>query len=101
MMPGAPERMMKMGQHCQAELEPTTVRLTAERLIAASRCKHNYLDANKAGFRENWGDSQGSCFQSCHKIGYKSLACFAASCRDRARRRRGNPNPRARRSFSC
>ena len=44
----------------QVGFEPTTLRLTAERLIAASRCKHKYLHARKVNSRENWGDSGGS-----------------------------------------
>ena len=39
----------------QVGFEPTTLRLTAEQLIAASRCKHNYLDARKADCRGNRG----------------------------------------------
>jgi hypothetical protein len=37
-----------------------TLRLTAEQLVAASRCKHDYLDAWERGFRGNWGDSGGT-----------------------------------------
>ena len=44
----------------QVGLEPTTLRLTAERLVAASRCKNNYLHARKADYRVNWGDSGGT-----------------------------------------
>src|SRR6266853_6963552 len=40
--------------------EPTTLRLTAERLVAASRCKHNYLDARNTDYRVYWGDSGGT-----------------------------------------
>src|ERR1019366_5072973 len=43
----------------QVGFEPTTLRLTAERLIAASRCKHKYLHAQKADYRVNWGGIWG------------------------------------------
>ena len=60
-MTGAPRRMMKLGQdHWQAELEPTTLRLTAEPVVAASRCKHNYLGARKTDYGVNWGDFGGT-----------------------------------------
>jgi len=61
MMPGAPERMMKMERNSyQVELAPTTLRLTAERLIASSRCKHNCLEARNADSCVNWGDFGGT-----------------------------------------
>jgi hypothetical protein len=44
----------------QVGLEPTTLRLTAERLIVASRCKRKYLDARKRDFPGNWGDFGGT-----------------------------------------
>ena len=44
----------------QVGLEPTTLRLTAERLMAASRCKHKYLDETKSDSAANWGDSGGT-----------------------------------------
>jgi len=44
----------------QVGLEPTTLRLTAEPLVAASYCKHNYLRAQNADYRVNWGDSGGT-----------------------------------------
>jgi hypothetical protein len=43
----------------QLGLEPTTLRLTAERLVAASRCKHNCLDAPRTYYRVNWGGLWG------------------------------------------
>jgi hypothetical protein len=48
MMPGAPERMMKIGQsYCQVEGEPATLRLTAEPVVAGSRCKHKTYTREK------------------------------------------------------
>src|ERR1035441_61776 len=41
-------------------LEPTTLRLTAEGFMAASRCKHKYLHARKADYFGIWGDSGGT-----------------------------------------
>ena len=43
----------------QLRLESTNLRLTAEQLVGASRCKHNYLYALKTDYRVNWGDSGG------------------------------------------
>ena len=44
----------------QVGFEPTTLRLTAETVVAASRCKHNHLQAIKTDYRVNWGDSGGT-----------------------------------------
>src|SRR5579872_5418353 len=44
----------------QVGLEPTTLRLTAERSFVASRCKHNYLYARFEVCRRIWGDSGGT-----------------------------------------
>jgi len=44
----------------QVGLEPTILRLTAEPLIAASGCKHKYLNARCAEFHWNWGGSGGT-----------------------------------------
>src|ERR1022692_3290888 len=44
----------------QVGFEPTTLRLTAEWLIGASRCKHNYLGARKGNIRGIWGDFGGT-----------------------------------------
>ena len=44
----------------QVGFEPTTLRLTAERLIAASHCKHRYLDVKGRDLGGNWGDSGGT-----------------------------------------
>ena len=44
----------------QVGLEPTTLRLTAEWLVAASHCKHNCLCARKPDFGGNWGNSGGT-----------------------------------------
>lgn len=41
------------------QTELITLRLTAEWLKAASRCKHKYLDARKASFPGIWGDFGG------------------------------------------
>ena len=41
----------------QVGFEPTTLRLTADTVVAASRCKHNHLGSRKADYRVNWGDS--------------------------------------------
>ena len=38
---------------------PTPLRLTAETVVAASRCKHKHLHARKTDYRVNWGDSGG------------------------------------------
>jgi hypothetical protein len=43
----------------QLRLGPTTLRLTAERLITASRGKHNHLQATKTDYRVNWGEDSG------------------------------------------
>jgi hypothetical protein len=40
--------------------EPATLRLTAELVVAASHCKHKYLDVRKTDYRVNWGDSGGT-----------------------------------------
>ena len=48
--------------------EPTTLRLTAEWLIVASRCKHNYLDALNADSKGIWGDSGGTGIMCCEGI---------------------------------
>ena len=45
----------------QVGFEPTTLRLTAERLLVASRCKHKHLQARKRVFAGNWGDFGGYC----------------------------------------
>jgi hypothetical protein len=37
-----------------------SLRLTAELVVAASHCKHKYLDARKPDYRVNWGDSGGT-----------------------------------------
>src|ERR1035437_1338956 len=42
------------------QLEPATLRLTAELVVAASRCKHKYLHARKTDYRDNWGDPGGT-----------------------------------------
>src|ERR1035437_5589555 len=44
-----------------------TLRLTAEWLVAASRCKHGYLQARNRGFRGNWG-ALGDCSQRSRQI---------------------------------
>src|ERR1035437_6465195 len=44
----------------KVEFEPTTLRLTAEPVVAASRCKHKYLHARKSDYRVNWEDSGGT-----------------------------------------
>ncbi len=44
----------------QVGFEPTTLRLTAERVVAASRCKHEYLRERSANFPGNWGYSGGT-----------------------------------------
>ena len=44
----------------QVGLEPTTLRLTADTVVAASHCKHKYLHARKSDFRVNWGDFGGT-----------------------------------------
>jgi hypothetical protein len=54
------ESSEKMGLAPQVGLEPTTLRLTAECLKAASRCKHKYLDGRKANIRGIWGDFGGT-----------------------------------------
>jgi len=43
----------------QVGFEPTTLRLTADLVVAASRCKHKYLDARDLGYLPSWGDSGG------------------------------------------
>jgi hypothetical protein len=40
-------------------LEPQTLRLTAEQLVAASRCKHGGLRVQKPDFFVNWGGLWG------------------------------------------
>jgi hypothetical protein len=44
----------------QVGLEPTTLRLTAEWLVAASQCKQKELGLQKADLAGNWGDSGGT-----------------------------------------
>ena len=44
----------------QVGLEPTTLRLTAEWLVAASHCKQKELGMQKADLAGNWGDSGGT-----------------------------------------
>ena len=44
----------------QVGLEPTTLRLTAERLVAASRCKHKTWTRQNLIFPEIGGDSGGT-----------------------------------------
>ncbi len=44
----------------QVGLEPTTLRLTAEWLVAASHCKQKELGMQKADLARNWGDSGGT-----------------------------------------
>jgi len=44
----------------QVGLEPTTLRLTADPVVAASCCKHDYLQARERDFARNWGDSGGT-----------------------------------------
>src|ERR1022692_4912308 len=44
----------------QVGLEPTTLRLTGERLLAASRCKHDYLRTRNEIFGGIWGGTGGS-----------------------------------------
>ena len=41
---------------------PKTLRLTADLVVASSRCKHDYLDARKPDYRVNWGDFGGTPF---------------------------------------
>ena len=41
-------------------VSPTTLRLTAEPVVAASRCKHNHLYALKADYLVNSGDPGGT-----------------------------------------
>jgi hypothetical protein len=43
----------------QVGFEPTTLRLTADTVLAASHCKHNYLDARRRDFPENAGGLWG------------------------------------------
>jgi hypothetical protein len=49
----------------QVGFEPTTLRLTVDRLSAASRCKDKYLQARKGDFGGNWGDSGGTGYTHC------------------------------------
>src|ERR1039457_7206029 len=70
----------------QVGLEPTTLRLTAEWLIVASRCKHNYLDARNADYCVNWGDFGGTI----RDVELKSLRnrslCRSQNCGSSSRR---------------
>jgi len=38
----------------------TALRLTADPLVVASRCKHKYLHARESDYCVNWGDSGGT-----------------------------------------
>ena len=53
---GAPWASQMLG----GALQPTSLRLTAETVVAASRCKHQYLCAQKTDYCVNWGDSGGT-----------------------------------------
>ena len=44
----------------QLGFEPTTLRLTADPVVAASRCKHKYLHAQNTDYCVNWGESGGT-----------------------------------------
>src|ERR1035437_1291598 len=48
-------------------VSPTTLRLTAEPVVAASRCKHEYLHARKTDYCVNWGDSGGTLESVAHR----------------------------------
>jgi hypothetical protein len=65
--------------------EPTTLRLTAYRLVAASRCKHEDLRVQEVDFSGNWGDSGGTLLfnlaQLCPSRLYTcSIFVFTAAC---------------------
>jgi len=74
----------------QVGFEPTTLRLTADTVVAASRCKHEYLDARKPDFAGNWGDSGGTL--SPARLGHPWPAVPSQLTRIVARRRRCNAN---------
>ena len=53
-------RLMNTNLAHQVGLDPTALRLTAEPLVDASRCKHNNLHAPKSNYLGIWGDSGGT-----------------------------------------
>lgn len=51
-------------------IRPTTLRLTAFPVVAASRCKRNYLHARKTDSRGNWGGLWGDPSPAMCRHGY-------------------------------
>jgi hypothetical protein len=65
----------------QVGFEPTTLRLTAERLLVAAHLKTRDLDAVQARASENWGDSGGiSCWMAFGLYWTTTTAEAGATC---------------------